>query len=327
MPATPCAVADTIRTELEAMATAGAQRTPVASSLLAALAADVQHGGAVGKLLIAHPNAEAQILGARALAGVHSLMLLGDAPELSYHVADMLRQRSISSVAQEQLWKLAQRVILNNSAAISEALYRPVQQHDPGRAGVLLRGLGLIGAARIRLLEIGACAGLNLALDQYHWVGPGWEWGTPGSPARLQAHGPFPGYVEFVERRGCDLQPRDPCDPHDRVILQSYFPPDSTAEIELVGHALDATAKAGIRVEHGSAGNWLREVLAEPPERGVTTVLWHSSMWGYLDPNEQHEIEATLLAAGKRIPLVRIAREPAAWWEEPPTVQTTLYSP
>jgi hypothetical protein len=67
---------------------------------------------------------------------------------------------------------------------LRELVLRPVQTNEIGRCGPLLGGFLLIAHRTrlpLRLLEIGASAGLNLQWDQYRYTWPGGAWGKPHS--------------------------------------------------------------------------------------------------------------------------------------------------
>ncbi len=184
----------------------------------------------------------------------------------------------------------------------------------------------MIGSARVRLLELGACAGLNLHLDRYHWLGSGWQWGDRGSGVRIRANGPFPGHIEIVDRQGCDLNPLDPADPDDALILRSFVPAEHTTVLEQLNQALRIGAQTRVDIERQTAARWLQTQLGGGTGPGVTTVIWHSLFWHYLDEAEQSTVERLLAEAATRMPIARVAFEPAGW-ASTPTLQVTVYSP
>ncbi|MFI1980782.1 DUF2332 domain-containing protein [Streptomyces wedmorensis] len=287
---------------------------PVSAALLTQLAEDIATRGDVGRLLLGHPDSQRALFGLRALAGLHQLVLAGQAPQLSAEIASALRSGPMrAEIDAIRLWLTARDVFLRHPDAMSAALGRPVQQHHPARAGALLRGLSMLPLARVRLLEIGACAGLNLLLDHYHWRGTGWEWGPSASPLSLTADGPHPGELEIVERAGCDLAPRDPGDPADALILRSFLPVEHTEDLRRLEAAIAVAALIRPRVDQADAAPWLAKYLAEPAEGGVLTVVWHSLVWHYLTPDHRSAVEAVLRDAARSGPVVRIAYEPSTW--------------
>jgi len=315
-------VADQTSSELRRFAQGMAPSASRSASILANLADDIEADGPIGRILLDHPAADSPLFALRALAGVNQLVLAGDAPELA-------RRLSAPATADPgedhaRIWASTRSTILTHTDRIWASLDRPVQQHQPDRAAQLLRGLSMLKAPRVRLLELGACAGLNLVLDRYHWAGPGWTWGDPRSPVRLPGVGPAPGDVTIVERGGCDLDPRDPADPRDALILRSFLAPEHDAARRQLDGAIGLAARAGVAVERASATEWLRGQLAKPSEPDVYTVVWHSLFWLYLDEAEQSEIESVLTHAAQSRPVARVAFEPL-YWVGPVRLQVTVY--
>ncbi|MDX3238310.1 DUF2332 domain-containing protein [Streptomyces sp. ME03-5709C] len=306
------------------MAAGMMKHAPISGDLLTMLADDLQHRGPIGRLIADHPDAAVPLFGVRAMAGVRLLLLTGRAPDLAAHLESFMSHLD-DPVYAKHTRELFRQALLDHPNEIMAAMDRPVQQHMPSRAGILLRGLGMLAAPKIRLLEIGACAGLNLVLDRYRWFGQGWEWGDATSPVRLATAGPRPGDFSIVDRAGCDLAPRDPSDPDDAMILRSFLPQEREIEQMELDDAMRLAARSGVRVDKADAVEWLRDELSRPVEHGVCTVLWHSLFWWYLSPADQSEIEDVLDDAARRMRLARICYEPRAW-AGTPRLQTVVYS-
>ncbi|MEV7323709.1 DUF2332 domain-containing protein [Streptomyces sp. NPDC093970] len=309
---------------LRAMAAAMAGDMPVSGHLVAMLADDVERHGPIGEMVSGHPEAATPLFCLRVLAGVKMLVSSGRATDLAAHFEHFLSKTGDQDY-EARGRELFRDTLFRYREEISAALDRPVQQHMPGRAGFLLRGLGMLRAPRIRLLELGACAGLNLILDQYRWFGVGWEWGDRNSSVRLAADGPNPGDFTIVERAGCDLAPRDPGDTHDAMVLRSFIPIERDIEELELDDALKLASASRIRVEKADAVSWLRNELAKPVEKGVYTVVWHSLFWWYLSPEEHAEVESIIATSARRMRLARICYEPPAWGKDL-RLQTTVYS-
>ncbi len=310
---------------LRTVAASLARSAPMSAEMLLHVCDDIEICGPISRLIGTHPDAGSPLYCLKALAAVKYLVESGKAPELEVHLKGLAEH--IGEPAFDlRTWDLFRETLLGNPAEIGAALDRPIQQHHPNRAGFLLNGLRILNAPKIRLLELGACAGLNLLLDRYRWLGNGWEWGAHDSPVRLIAHCPAPGAVEIVERAGCDQYPRDPASPEDAAILRSFIPYELDVEQLDLDDALVMASQLDLRVDKADAVEWLAYQLGRSQsDQSVYTVVWHSMFWGYLDPVKHAAIETILSAAASHMPLARICHEPHSW-SHPPRLQITVYS-
>lgn len=314
---------DSIRT-LRGMAAGMVYSAPVSANVLTMVTDDLESHGPISRLLLGHPDAGAPLYYLRALAGVRLLVLTGRAPELADHLRSLTANLN-NRVYMGRTRDLFRRTLLGHPDEIRAAMDRPVQQHQPDRAGHLLRGLGMLAAPKVRLIEIGACAGLNLLVDQYRWFGHGWEWGNPASPVRLATTGPRPDDFDIVYRAGCDIAPRDATDSRDVAILRSFIPHEREVEQLELDDALALAARTRVRIDKAEAVEWLRTELSCGAPPGTYTVVWHSLFWGYLSPVDQAAIEEILDKASQRMRLARVCWEPPSWAFRP-SLSVTVYS-
>lgn len=286
--------------------------SPLYADLLDRAAADVEEGGPVAQVLQGHEGDPPDSMPALRLMGaVHRRVLEGVVPEMA--------------------WPGFRQALIDDRPAIRELLDRPVQTNEVGRCAALLPGF--LVAARLglplRLLEVGASAGLNLRWDRYRYEADGFRWGDPDSPVRIEfaldGPGPAATKVEVGERRGCDARPIDPGTDEGRLTLLSFTWPDQTRRMERLSAALAAAAELPVAVEEEGAADWIGERLAESG-LGVTTVVFHSIVMQYLPEDERERFERHLLAAGERAekeaPLAWLRMEPAG---ERAEVRLTLW--
>jgi hypothetical protein len=293
--------------------------SPLTAELLFGAADDYETGGPVHDLLL--PLAEepsGSVPSLRFAGALHRLVLEGRAPALAAHYP------SVGGTAgPDGAWAAARAVIESRPDGLATDVQRPVQTNEVGRAAALFGGL-LHAAATwglsLRLLEVGASAGLNLRPERFAYeLGDGVVLGDRDSTVRLREpwRGRYPPYddVDLVlsTRAGCDPAPLDPADEADRLTLLSYVWPDQLERIERLRGALQIAAEPPIAVERLPASAFLRRELATPA-RGTATVVWHSVVRQYLASDERTEIDALLAAAGERAtpeaPLVRLSLEP-----------------
>jgi hypothetical protein len=189
---------------------------------------------------------------------------------------------------------------------------RTVQTNEVGRSAVLFGALGMIGGP-VRLLEVGASAGLNLRCDHFAYQSGDLVVGDAASPVVIPDawETPPPARREYrvVERHGCDPNPLDPTTTDGRLTLTSYVWADQVARLERLRGALDVASRVPARVERAGALEFLTRELAAARD-DVTTVVWHSVVWQYVDPAERDAVEQLLAATPH--PVVRLGREPEA---------------
>jgi hypothetical protein len=292
--------------------------SPLTGHLLFGAAADYEAGGAVHDLLA--PLAEdpsGSVPSLRFAGALHRLVLERRAPDLARFYP------SVGGTASpDGAWPVARRLVEERPAEIAAGLRRPVQTNEVGRAAALYGGLLHVAASTglpIRLLEVGASAGLNLRVDRFAYeVAAGVVLGDPGSPVRLHRpwQGAFPPYdvtVHITTRAGCDPSPLDPRTEGDRLTLTSYVWADQVDRFERLRNALQIATEHPLHVEALPASQFLdRELAIATP--GVATVVWHSVVRQYLGSEERSDVDAVMQAAGERAtdaaPVFRLSLEP-----------------
>jgi len=285
--------------------------SPLYAALMLGLADDWDAGGVVRDVCSGWESAPVgSVVQLRLLAGLHRLVLRSEAPELATYYPTVGGHGSASGV-----WPVARRVIAAHVSQLHDGLSFAPQTNEVGRAAALAVGLtdamSRSGSGRVRLLEVGASAGLNLLVDHVRIEGESWSWGPVESPVRLASAvlGSVVSQRVFIEsRRGCDLSPIDAASADGRLLLSSYVWPDHLARFERLRAALQVASSSPVAVEVGSAGEWLERVLpGEDPD--VLTVVWHSISRMYWPAQEVARVEAALAAAGRRMLLAHVQLE------------------
>lgn len=248
----------------------------------------------------------ADALPLRLTGGLHALVRRGDAPGL----AACYPPNGLPD--EESLWA-ALRPVLAEPGLLPWLDGAP-QTNEVGRSAVLMSGLLVVSdlfPRPVELLELGASAGLNLALDRYGYDLGGIRAGDPASPLQLRPEwkGPAPpaATVTVARRRGVDLNPLDPRRDGDRLL--AYVWPDQIGRLARLEAALAVAAQDPPQVEPGDAADWTEARLAEPQEAGATRVVLHSIAFQYFPEQTKARIAAALERAGKSA----TAGAPLAW--------------
>lgn len=314
---------DAVVTESAEMAIAGQLRwqaemcgkigSPLYADLLERAAEDVETGGPVATPLRGHEDdPQLSVLGLRLMGAVNRLVLAGREPVLADAYGDGDPARA---------WEALHDVVGRNGAELHELVDLPVQTNEVGRCNALLFGFMAVAGETgmpLRLLEVGASAGLNLRWDRYRYQAGDFSWGPTGSPVQLEfglegSPPTLPPAVEIGARHGCDASPIDPTTEEGRLTLLAYIWPDQAERIARMQAALEVASELPARIDREPAASWTKRMLAEPAP-GQATVLYHSIVMQYLSDEERSVFSDNLQAAGERAtkgaPLAWLRMEP-----------------
>ncbi len=297
--------------------------------ILAAVHRDVAGSGPCADTLgpyASAPFSDAVVL--RFLGGVHRLVLEGRAPELAAHYP------SVGGVPHRGVEQAFVAVVDDYRDELESRMHDGVQTNEVGRSAALLGGFLAAALAGdglpLRVLEVGASAGLNLRFDAYRYESGGESFGPEDSPVRFlepwaggvegaPGSSPLPGWCTVAERRGCDVAPIDPTTVDGRLALRSYIWPDQVTRLDRLDAALEVAGTLPAPVDRADAATWLEQRLATPTT-GLTTVVVHSIMFQYLSAEGRRGLLHTLEAAGQRstpdAPLVWLRMEPGGEYAE-----------
>jgi len=285
---------------------------PTNTALLAAAADDLEAGGVTAAVMAGRErDRSGSVPGLRFAAAVHRLVLAGRAPTLARHYATVGGR-----LDEATLWSDARPVLVEHLDLLRATIAAThVQTNEPGRSAPLFGGL-LVAAERaapspseslpVRLLEVGASAGLNLRphLVCYR-LGESGVLGDQDSPLVLDPKwtGLPPAALDrplrLVRRSGCDLDPVDVDDPDGVLHLSSYVWPDQPDRLRRLRDAIRLAQLDHITVQRADGAGWLEHRLARP-RPGVLTVVWHSVVWQYVSASDRARGQQVLAAAAAR---------------------------
>jgi hypothetical protein len=321
-------VAARIRAESPGYATYG---SALYGALAARVADDIDAGGASWDVLRGlKPTREPTYVALHLFGAVHRLVLEGSAPDVARHLPS-----SGGDGDAEGAWLAIRDLLADRTDEVRTYAERPVQTNEPGRAAALMGGFLLVAQRTglpLRLLEVGASAGLNLRWDHFRYEAGDGGWGDPGSPLRIRNafEGPTPPLdvvPTVAERSGCDANPVDPTTEDGRLTLMSYVWPDQITRFEQLKAAIEVARSVPATVVRADAVDWLGEVLAEPGPR-VATVVYHSVFLPYLSPAKLRDLRAVMTAAAARAtldaPFAELSLEPEDPDAIPPTFEIRL---
>jgi hypothetical protein len=286
--------------------------SPLYGDLLLHAADDLLAGGPTARVLRGHLDDRlSSVLALRLLGGAHALALSGRCPELAayYPSAGGTLDPAHGS---PRAWATLRQTFAEQGEELRGWLDHPPQTNEVGRAAALLGGLRHIAAQAdlpIRLIEVGASAGLNLRADRFCVPGDAGSYGNPASPVVLsggwQGDPPPSARIEVIERIGGDIAPVDPATPAGRLRLTAYVWPDQAERIRRLRGAFTIAAQVPAELRAESASVTVAGTELAP---GTWTVLWHSIFRQYLTEQQRAELASGVAAlAATATPAARFA--------------------
>ncbi len=276
--------------------------SPLYGDLLLRAADDLLTGGPTAEVLRGHLDDRlSSVLALRLLGGAHALALSGRAPQLAAFYPSAGGTLD-SEPGSPQAWAALRRTFDEQRDELRTWLDHPPQTNEVGRAAALLGGLRYISAEQalpVRLIEVGASAGLNLRADRFSVPGDAGSYGNPDSPVVLtagwQGEPPPASRIEVIERLGGDLSPVDPNTAAGRLRLTAYVWPDQADRIRRLRGAFTIAAEVPAELRAESASATVARTRLEP---GTWTVLWHSIFRQYLTERQRTELATGVGALG-----------------------------
>jgi len=274
--------------------------SPFYAALLEAAAGDLEQDGPAWDVLQGFEDESAwAAVALRFMGPVHRLVLDDTLPDLARHYPSTGGDGDAHAA-----WPLFRRALVDHRATIRALVERGCQTNEVGRSAALLGGFLEVAHRMhqpLRILEIGASAGLNLRWDRYRYESAEGAWGEPSSPVRFthsfENPPPMNRTAEVVERKGCDLNPIDPTSEEGALTLRSYVWADQLARLALLDGAIEVARALPVIVERSNAADFLERELSAP-QPGVATVVFHSVFMQYVDQATRERIRAALERSG-----------------------------
>ena len=307
-------IARRLRFQAEACTRLG---SPFYASLLYAAIDDVARGGPTWRVLAGF-EAESgwAALALRFLAALHRLVLDGGLPALAAHYPSAGGDGDA-----EAAWRELRGALSVRADEIHALVARPCQTNEVGRSAALFGGFLQVAqdtGMPLRILEIGASAGLNLRWDRYRYEAGASSWGDPGSPVRFDdaftTPPPMDRAATVAVRRGCDLEPIDPTTAEGSLTLRSFIWADQVARLRRLEGAVAVARTLPVVVERIGAPEFLERELGTPAP-GVATVVYHSVVRQYLTQEVRGRVESLIdgarSAAARDAPVTYLHMEPS----------------
>jgi hypothetical protein len=165
------------------------------------------------------------------------------------------------------------------------------------------------GRRAFDLIELGPSAGLNLVWDRYRYRYLEGTWGREDARVALGGEEREPVPAELLRltprvrtRTGVDIAPIDVTMDEGARLLKSFVWADQTWRLDLLDRAIAALREEPPELVQGDLVDELPRLLARRGPDALTVVL-HTAVLGYVEPERRTLVSAALEEAGGAGPL------------------------
>lgn len=242
-------------------------------------------------------------------AAVQFLLMRGAEASLREHYPSLANPAKPPEGAREPFKDF---VLENEERIVEIGNTRLTQTNEIKRCTALVPAIWETGLESFHLIEVGASAGLNLAMDRYRYRWGEVEWGPSDSPVLLDAvsrGGPVtPGNMQLLSRTGLDLNPIDLDDRDERDWLLALIWPEHQERRTRLTDAIDLAADVPVEMVAGDAGENLAGVLASLP-LGEPAIVMNSMVLIQFTGTQRDALYRSVEAAGKDRVVKRVSFE------------------
>ena len=244
-----------------------------------------------------------------AFASVHYLLMQDSDTPLRHYYASLVDD---PGPPEEATGAFEEFVLEHEEWIVENSNRRYTQTNESKRCAALLPAVWETGLERFHLVEIGASAGLNLAMDAYRYRWDEVEWGPSGSPVLLEAESRGgrvrPRQVEILSRVGLDLNPIELDDQEERDWLLALIWPEHTNRRARLERAMKLAKSVPIHMVEGDATETLPEVLSSLPEEDPVVVMNSMALMQF-GRDQRESLYRTIEDAGSARPVRRVSFE------------------
>ena len=202
-------------------------------------------------------------------------------------------------------------VLRHESEIVALGRTRYTQTNECRRCVAILPAIWETALTRFHLLDLGASAGLNLALDGYGYRWNELEW-HPAAALVLETESrgvsPVPRDIEVLSRTGLDLHPVDATDTEDRLWLDALIWPEHHERRKRLRSALEVAATVEIEFVAGSALETLLPTL-EGLSGDAPAVVVNSFTLNQFTVDQRELVAESVEQARQRRPVARVSLE------------------
>jgi hypothetical protein len=285
---------------------------PFTGNIVEAVRDNLERGGALAALAVPWPgNPLADALALRIAGALHLMVRTGRAGELAAFYPPDEKPWNAQTAG-----RAIEAAVTANLDFVRDMLTRPPQTNEIGRSAVLMPGYAEIARATglpLRILEVGASAGLNLLWDRYVYRYGERVVGAHDASVTVAAEwrGPWCGVERLprvASREGCDRAPIDLAAQGAADRLVAYVWPEQSERLARLQAAVALALREKPAVTKADAVDWLERHLAAPVA-GVASVVVHTIVWQYFSKEARTRAKGLIEGAGERA----TASAPLAW--------------